>query len=300
MKKKTSITYPLIKYPEIEPLNYYKHVAQYLLKFLSNRKLTVIWQRNDKVGLAKVIKTKTGSRKPITVNNEIELLKLIKNGVIDLMFSVKSDEKNVVDVYVVDIKADKSVWIHEKNWLILDLVVQIVNNYLTYLGIDSKLTYFDGMNGFKVIALMKITEDINPREFRIILSKSIELLDEIFTRCIKKYKEIYEPLDLKNHLVIGGNTMLKVGACRTPLSMHWSTKLIAIPLVNSVKDFSIMHTRPRYVLDKLFMYASVIESMWRENDISTFVKIIQQYLSNNFTIIYEVKRYVLSNISLEK
>ena len=106
MRKKTSITYPLIRYPDIEPLNYYKHVAQYLLKFLTNRKLTVIWQRNDKVGLAKVIKTKSGSKKPIIVNNEIELLKLIKNGVVDLMFSVKSNDKNIVDVW----KADYTKW----------------------------------------------------------------------------------------------------------------------------------------------------------------------------------------------
>ncbi len=295
---------PLVEFPDTDPVRYYTRVAKYMIKTIEERRLAAIVQRNSDVRLVRSIRYRSGIRRPIIVIKESQIPAMVRKGVIDIMFSVTKLREELPDVYVVDIKADKHVWIHENNWYIFDLVVQIVCNFLKYLEIDNYIICFDGMNGYKVITLLDVKEaksyvkDRN--QYMKILSKSIELLKDIAIRVVKHYKSIYSGLDLFSHMLISGNTTLKIGLCRAPFSLHWSTKLAALPLSTPVREFSVMRALPSRVLDKAEIYGQVIEQKWKYSKVERFIKVIDECMKGNYIDhVYKAKSYIMNHITLE-
>ncbi len=295
---------PLVEFPDINPVRYYSRVARYMMKTLEERRLAAIVQKNGDVRLVRSVRYKSGIRRPIVVTKESQIPAMARKGVVDIMFSVTKIKEDFPDVYVVDIKADKHVWIHEKNWYIFDLVAQIVCNFLKFLEIENYVICFDGMNGYKIIALLNVEEAksyVKDRQsFLKILSKSIEFLRDVAVRVAKHYKHIYQGLDLFSHMLISGNTTLKIGLCRAPFSLHWSTKLAALPLPTPVRDFSVMQALPSRVADKAENYGVVIDQRWRYNKVGTFIRVMENCLRGDYVEhIYKAKSYIMSHISLE-
>jgi len=295
---------PLVEFPDISPVRYYSRVARYMIKTLEERRLAAIVQKNGDVRLVRSVRYKSGIRRPIIITKESQIPAMAKKGVIDIMFSVTRLREELPDVYVVDIKADKHVWIHEKNWYIFDLVAQIVCNFLKFLEIENYIICFDGMNGYKIIALLNIEEAKSyvkdRQQFMKILSKSIEFLKDVAVRVAKHYKHIYEGLDLFSHMLISGNTTLKIGLCRAPFSLHWSTKLAALPLPVPVREFSVMQALPSRVIEKAENYGMVIDQKWRYNKVGTFIRVMESCMRGDYVeYIYKAKSYIMSHISLE-
>ena len=295
---------PLVEFPDADPVKYYARVARYMMKVIEERRLAAIVQKNSDVRLVRSIRYKSGIRRPIIVTKDSQIPSMAKRGVVDIMFSVTKIKEELPDVFVVDIKADKYVWIHENNWYIFDLVVQIVCNFLKYMDIDNYIVCFDGMNGYKVITLLDVDNAKSyvkdRQQYMKILSKCIELLKDVAVRVAKHYKSVYSGLDLFSHMLISGNTTLKIGLCRVPFSLHWSTKLVALPLQTPVREFSVMKALPSRVIDKAENYGQVIEQRWRYSKVDKLIKTIEECMKGQYVEhVYKAKAYIMSHISLE-
>ncbi len=300
-RARASSRIPLVQQPEVDPVSYYKSVAPLMLKLLAGRRISVIWQRGSRVGQTCYVRTKSGERKIIQVQDVDVLLRLARQGVIDVLFSLNMINERVQDIYVVDVKADRHVWTHEKSWLILDLVVQIIENFFQFLHLKSRLVYFNGINGFKVIAALDVGKlrEYDASVIRRCFESSISLLNELCRRVLKRFKSVVgDVADLMRHVHVSGNTMLKSNFCRSPLSLHWSTKLSAVPVIASVKEFSVLHAMPSIVLSKLHVYANALESRLRRNDIDGLLR-AERWAIGDDLVLYEAKSYVLSNITLD-
>ena len=145
---------PLVVKPSVRPIRYYRHVAKYMLNFLSNRTACIIVQKDFTANVITHIRLEDGTRAPIIINSEEELLNYVQKGALDFMASVKPTQKEVIDTLVLDVKGSKNVWYDEKCTLIFDLIVKTILAILDYLEIKSRIILFDGMNGFKVFAYL--------------------------------------------------------------------------------------------------------------------------------------------------
>ncbi len=295
---------PLVAYSEIPPVRYYEHVATYMMKVLEERSIAVIVQRDTEVKLVKTLRHKSGLRRPIMVNRPSQIVQLARKGAVDIMFSVTKVREELPDVFVVDIKADKNVWIHQYNWYIFDIVVKIVKLSLEFAGINKMLVCFDGMNGYKIMTLFKVDElrsEVKERrdELMRLYSTYIEFLRDLAVRVVKRFRHMLQGLDLFSHMLISGNTILKIGLCRAPLSLHWSTKLVSLPVVKPVRDFAVTESLPSRVIECVHVYGDVIESAWVENSPRKFIDIAKRYSEGDFEILYRAKAQILSQVSRE-
>ena len=295
---------PLVAYSEIPPPRYYEHTATYMMKVLEERALAVIVQRNSDVKFIRTIRYKSGIRRPIVVTKPSQIVKLARRGAVDIMFTVSKVKEELPDVFVVDIKADKNVWIHQYNWHIFDLVVSIVKYFLEFSDVKSYLICFDGMNGYKVITLFNVDElkaELNDDRSRLLkyYSACIDLLRDLAIRIVKRYKHVLQGLDLFSHMLISGNTTVKIGLCRAPLSLHWSTKLVSVPLAKSIRDYAVTESLPSRVIECVHVYGDIIERGWRENPARKFIEYIDRYLRGDFEIIYRAKAWILSHLKDE-
>ncbi len=287
---------PIIIKPSVRPSKYYKFVIPYMMKFISNRKLTIIWQRNSKIGIVKKMKLKDGSKVPIVVNNERDFLKLVERGGIDFMCSVKPLGANLIDMIVLDVKANKQLWLSERGSLVMDIIIKMINSILNFAGIESTLTMFDGMNGFKVVTLLDL-KDVNEDtlgQVRIVKGL-VSIVNDMALRILKKFKINH---DVLKDLIIGANTTLKVGMCRVPFSIHWSTKLIAVPVINNdVKNFSLIYAEPVRVIERLHIYSGLIDKLRREK-FSNILNMVNRWFEKDVNVIYGLRQYVLSSVSM--
>ncbi len=297
-------TRPLVAYPEVSPVRYYSVVAKYMMKVVEERKLAAIVQREDEVKLVRSVRYRSGIRRPIMIVKPSQIVTMAKKGAVDIMFSVTRIKEEIPDVLVVDVKADKHVWIHEYNWYIFDLVVQIVQNYLKFLEIENTIVCFDGMNGYKIITVLDI-DDVKSyapdrQKFNKYFTKFIENVRELAIRVTKHFKHIIQDLDLFSHMLISGNTTLKIGLCRVPLSLHWSTKLVAVPLPMSVREFSVTYSFPSRVMEKVQQYGDVIEQKWKPSRCyAMFEKLRKCIEEDSVEHLYRAKSFIMSHISLE-
>lgn len=298
-------TRPLVAYPEVSPVKYYSAVAKYMIKIVEERRLAAIVQREDEVKLVRSVRYRSGIRRPILVVKPSQIVTMAKKGAVDIMFSVTKVKEEIPDVLVVDVKADKHVWIHEYNWYIFDLVVQIICNYLKFLGIENVMVCFDGMNGYKIITLLDLEEVKayvpDRQRFNRYISKLVEYMKELAIRVTKHYRHIIRDLDLFSHMLISGNTTLKIGLCRVPLSLHWSTKLAALPLPMPVREFAVTYSLPSRVLERLPQYGEVIEQKWKPNKVHTMMETLRKCIEEDYETehLYKAKAFVMSHISLE-
>ncbi len=295
---------PLVAYSEIPPARYYEHTATYMMKLLEERSIALIVQRNSEIKLVKSIKYKSGIRRPIIISKSSQLVKLARRGAVDVMFSVSKLKEDLPDVFVVDIKADKNVWIHQYNWYIFDIVVSIVKKFLEFVNIKNYLICFDGMNGYKIITLFNIDElkaEVNENKSQLLkyYLACIDFLRELAVRITKRYKNILQGLDLFSHMLISGNTTVKIGLCRAPLSLHWSTKLVAIPLTKPVREFAVTESMPSRVVGCVHVYGDVIERNWRENSPREFLRTISRFIDGNFEVLYRAKAWILDSLRNE-
>ncbi|WP_054843739.1 hypothetical protein [Vulcanisaeta souniana] len=83
----------------------------------------------------------------------------------------------------------------------------------------------------------------------------VGMINEVVSRSMKSI-DLFQTFG--NDVIIGGNTMLKVKMYRVPLSLHWSTKLSAIPVAR-VYDFITFSADPSNVIRRLDINRKLLE-----------------------------------------
>ncbi|MGC8597057.1 MAG: hypothetical protein ACP5NY_03960 [Thermocladium sp.] len=258
---------PLI---EIDPLTYYDRVAPLIIRFTAGRRSTAIKGNH-----------KTSRGEGAQLNDVEDVMSVVERGFIDIMTSVSRD--GLIDVVVFDVKGTGSLWLNEDGATVFYLAIQAIKQTLAFLGIESTLTFFDGMNGFKVMTLL--SKGIDKR----VAGTIVGVTWEAFTRTAKRFKVLRNNLD---EIMIGGNTMLKVGMFRVPLSLHWSTKLAAVPVVDCPKNFSTIKAIPQRIIDDLPNYVKAIEELRiNETELNDLSKM------DKLQLIYSLKARLSSNLS---
>jgi len=248
---------PMIVRPSVNPTRYYDAVGDHMVWLMRDRRVSMIRQRDGEAELVIKLRHEDGSSLPILVSNKEELLDLVRRGGVDFMASIGKIETAGVDMLVVDIKADRYVWLHERGLRAMHAVTRAIELGLEYLGFTNKVTIFDGMNGFKIMSPLStgMSKDA---------AKSIvNLLSDAAARAIKS-------LDIGSiihGITVGSNTMVKVGMFRIPLSMHWSTKLASIP-VTCVEDFAAVNADPARTMSNLNHYSRILERLRTSNEVS--------------------------------
>ncbi len=270
----------------VRPLKYYDIVGDLMINFLANRRAAIIRQVNDSATLITRAKHEDGSKLPIIINNKDELIRYVKAGGIDFMASVSTALSKGIDIAIIDVKGGKKVWILDRGLELMDLIVTVIRVVFEYVGLVNNAVIFDGMNGFKVIApLSREVSDDYMRPF-------VNLVGEVVNRSLKSF-DLFQAYG--NDVIIGGNTMLKVKMYRVPLSLHWSTKLSAIPLAR-VYDFLTLYADPSNVIRRLETNRKLLEPLFNKNPIDSLLDAVNRWVNNDYTLIYHIKGVIRSRI----
>ncbi|MFP3045233.1 MAG: hypothetical protein RXR03_06480 [Thermocladium sp.] len=257
---------------EADPLAYYGKVAPLIIRFTNGRRSTAI--KGDH---------KTSRGEEAQLDDVEDVMAVVKRGFIDIMTSVSRN--GLIDVVVFDVKGTGNLWLSEDGATVFYLAIQAIRQTLAFLGVESTLTFFDGMNGFKVMSLL--SRGIDKRMAGTIVGVTWEA----FTRTAKRFRVLRNNLD---EVMIGGNTMLKVGMFRVPLSLHWSTKLAAVPVVDCPKNFSTIKALPQRIMDELPNYINAINEL-RAND----VELSQLSKIDKLQLIYSLKARLSSSLTTD-
>ena len=129
---------------------------------------------------------------------------------------------------------------------------------------------------------------IVPHELRSLIS----IVNEAVYRGIKS-NELFQRYG--NDIIIGGNTMLKVRMYRVPLSLHWSTKLSAIPVAR-VYDFVTVYADPSNVIRRLDTNRKLLEPLLTKNPTDSMLDLIKRWLNNDYSLIYYIKGVIRNRI----
>ena len=147
------------------------------------------------------------------------------------------------------------------------------------------------MNGFKVAAVL------DPPIDKGSAAALANLINEGVLRAVKTIIRNLTP-GLESGVLVGGNTMAKVGMFRVPLSLHWSTKLSSIP-TGCVKDFITLDADPSRVVERVSTFKTWIETLTRRNSSSRLIEAIGRWRSGDLTVLYWVKECVRSGFKME-
>ncbi|BDR93181.1 hypothetical protein [Vulcanisaeta souniana] len=270
---------PMVLKPSVRPLKYYDIVGDLMLSFLANRRITIIKQVGDSAVLMTKVSHEDGSRLPIIINDKDELIRFVKIGGIDFMASVNTVLTKGIDTVIIDVKGGRKVWMHDRGLELMDLMVAAVRAVLEYVGLANNAVVFDGMNGFKVMALL--TKAIGDEEMRALVG----MINEVVSRSMKSI-DLFQTFG--NDVIIGGNTMLKVKMYRVPLSLHWSTKLSAIPVAR-VYDFITFSADPSNVIRRLDINRKLLEPLFVKNPVDQLLDSVGRWLNNDYSLIYYMK-----------
>ncbi|WP_252901755.1 hypothetical protein [Vulcanisaeta sp. JCM 14467] len=216
---------PMVLKPSVRLLKYYDIVGDVMINFLTNRRAAIIRQVNDTAVLMTRVKHEDGSKLPIIINSKDELIRYVKAGGTDFMASVGTALSRGIDMAIIDVKGGRRVWMLDRGLDLMDMIVTVVRIIFEYVGLTNNAVIFDGMNGFKVIA--SLSKEVNDE----VVKSFVNLVSEVVNRSLK-WLDLFQAYG--SDVIIGGNTMLKVKMYRVPLSLHWSTKLSAIPLARSM------------------------------------------------------------------
>ncbi len=277
---------PMVMKPSVRPIKYYDIVGDLMMNFIVNRRIAIIRQVGDSAALMTTVKHEDGSKLPIIISNKDELIKYVKMGGIDFMASVNTAASKDIDTVIIDVKGGKRIWMLENGLELMDLVTTAVRIVLEYLGLVNNAVVFDGMNGFKVIA--PLSRGVGADELRSLIS----IVNEAVYRGIKS-NELFQRYG--NDIIIGGNTMLKVRMYRVPLSLHWSTKLSAIPVAR-VYDFVTVYADPSNVIRRLDTNRKLLEPLLTKNPTDSMLDLIKRWLNNDYSLIYYIKGVIRNRI----
>lgn len=273
---------PLIKRIPVDPIKYYSIVGELMVDLMANRPAQVIVQRS---GSIKLIKNIDG--KPILINDINDLRLLAAQGGLDFMASVKPMNSNRVDTLVVDVKVKQTMFNIPEGYLMMHLAVNAIKLGLEALGIHNSMPYFDGMNGFKVLAKLTDQSSVDLK----VASRILKVIIEAAQRVLKRFSRLSGLMD---DVTLGINTLSKVKVFRVPLSMHWSTKLSAIPIPGfCIKNFSLISAEPVKVMDNVNLYSFIRSIKPNDTNLNSWLT------GEDYLLIYRVKSYILSNIRLE-
>ncbi|ADN51575.1 hypothetical protein [Vulcanisaeta distributa] len=277
---------PMVLKPSVRPLKYYDIVGDLMINFLMNRRVAIIRQVNDTATLMTRIRHEDGSKLPIIINNKDELIRYVKAGGIDFMASVSTALSKGIDMVIIDVKGGKKVWMVDRGLELMDLIVTAVRTVFEYVGLMNNAVIFDGMNGFKVIAsLSKDVDDNYMKPF-------VDLVSETVNRSLKSL-DLFKAYG--NDVIIGGNTMLKVKMYRVPLSLHWSTKLSAIPLAR-VYDFLTLYADPSNVIRRLETNRRLLEPLLNRNPVDKLIDTVNRWVNNDYSLVYYIKGIIRDRI----
>ncbi|ADY00812.1 MAG: hypothetical protein ACP5GZ_04065 [Vulcanisaeta sp.] len=277
---------PMVLKPSVRPLKYYDVIGDLMINFLTGRKATIIRQVGDTATLMTRARHEDGSKLPIIINSKDELIRYVKMGGIDFMASVSTALSKGIDTVIIDVKGGRKVWMLDRGLELMDLIVSAIRVTFEYVGLTNNAIVFDGMNGFKVIA--SLSREVGNEEMKAF----INLINEVINRSMK-------PLDLfqayGNDIIIGGNTMLKVKMYRVPLSLHWSTKLSAIPIAR-VYDFLTLYADPSNVIRRLETNRKLLEPLFMKNPVDSLLDNVSRWINNDYSIIYYIKGVIRNRI----
>lgn len=280
---------PMVPKPSVRPpLKYYDIVGDLMINFLANRRAAIIKQVGDSATLMTRAKHEDGSKLPIIINNKDELIRYVKAGGIDFMASVGTAlSRGGIDIAIIDVKGGRKVWMLDRGGLeLMDLIVTVIRVVFEYVGLVNNAVIFDGMNGFKVVAsLSREVSDDDMKSF-------VNLVGEVVNRSLKSF-DLFQAYG--NDVIIGGNTMLKVKMYRVPLSLHWSTKLSAIPLAR-VYDFLTLYADPSNVIKRLETNRKLLEPLFSKNPIDSLLDAVNRWANNDYELIYYIKGVIRSRI----
>ncbi|MFB6469959.1 MAG: hypothetical protein TU36_001795 [Vulcanisaeta sp. AZ3] len=277
---------PIVPKPSVRPLKYYDIVGDLMMNFLIGRRITIIRQTGDSITVMTRIKHEDGSKLPIIISDKNELLRFVKIGGIDFMASVSSATAKDADTVIIDVKGSRKAWIINRGLELMDLITSAIRTALEYLGLMNSLVFFDGMNGFKIMAFL--SGGISAEELRVL----INIISDAVIRSIKS-NELYQALG--DEALIGGNTMLKVKMFRIPYSLHWSTKLSAIPIPR-IYDFTTISADPANVIRHLDTDRKLLEKSLVKNPIDSLIENVRRVMDGDYSLIYELKGAIKSKI----
>ena len=277
---------PMVLKPSVRPLKYYDIVGDVMINFLANRRVAIIRQVNDTATLMTRIRHEDGSKLPIIISSKDELIRYVKAGGIDFMASVGAALSSGIDMAIIDVKGGRRVWMLDRGLELMDLVVSAVRAVFEYVGLVSNAVIFDGMNGFKVVA--PLSREVDGE----VMKSFVGLVGEVVNRSLKSF-DLFQAYG--NDIIVGGNTMLKVRMYRVPLSLHWSTKLSAIPVAR-VYDFLTFHADPSNVVRHVETNRKLLEPLLTKNPIDSLIDAVNKWASNDYTLIYRIKGIIRSRI----
>ncbi len=251
--------------------DYYAAVAPLIIRFTAGRRSAVVR------GSSKASRSAVAD-----IASAESLLELARGGWIDVMTSVS--RHGLIDTLVFDVKGTSNLWLSEDSSTVFHLAIQAIRESLYFFGVRSTLAFFDGMNGFKVIA------PLNGGVGREAAGIMVETTREAFERAAKKIRVLRDNV---GSVTIGSNTMLKVGMLRVPLSLHWSTKMAAVPVIGCARNFSTIYADPSRVLRDLERYSEALGEL----GINEAPRLDSSL--DKLRIIYELKTRIASNIRVE-
>ncbi|ABW01529.1 hypothetical protein Cmaq_0689 [Caldivirga maquilingensis IC-167] len=273
---------PVVKKVPVDPIKYYDSVGELMLDFMVNRTTQVIVQQSSGVRLIRSIEGK-----PIVINSINDLKSFVAQGGLDFMASVKPIGSSNVDVLVADIKVKQVMFNTPEGYLIMHIASNAVRLGFEAVGIGNVLMYFDGMNGFKVFARLNEKNGVDLKN----ASKLLRIIIDAAERAMKRFSRFS---GLMSNVTLGVNTLSKVKAFRVPLSIHWSTKLSAIPIPHfCVKNFSLMDAEPVKTLSNPSAYS------FMRNLKPNSVNLTQLLADEDYVLTYRIKAHILSGIRLE-
>ena len=273
---------PVVKRVPVDPIKYYDSVGELMLDFMVNRTTQVIVQQSSGVRLIRSIEGK-----PIVINSINDLKSLVAQGGLDFMASVKPIGSSNVDVLVADIKVKQVMFNTPEGYLTMHIASNAVRLGFEAMGISSVLMYFDGMNGFKVFARLHQQSAIELKN----ASRLLRIIIDAAERAMKRFSRFSE---LMSNVTLGVNTLSKVKAFRVPLSIHWSTKLSAIPIPHfCVKNFSLMDAEPIKTMSNPTVYSFMRNLKPNSMDLT------QLLADEDYVLTYRIKAHILSGIRLE-
>ncbi|GGP19467.1 hypothetical protein GCM10007981_03270 [Thermocladium modestius] len=250
---------------------YYASVAPLIVRFTAGRRSAVV-RGSSKASRSAVV----------DITSAESLLELVREGWIDVMTSVSRN--GLIDTFVFDVKGTSNLWLSEDSSTVFHLAIQAIRESLSFFGVRNTLAFFDGMNGFKVIA------PLDGGVERGVASMIVEATREAFERAAKKIRVLRDNM---GGVTIGSNTMLKVGMLRVPLSLHWSTRMAAVPVIGCARNFSTIYADPSRVLRDLSRYSEAI------SELGTNEAPRLDPSMDELRVIYELKTRIASNVRVE-
>lgn len=278
---------PLIAKPSVRPIKYYDIVGDIMVEFMKNRRVAIIKQTDTEAHLITRVKHEDGTPLPILINDKGELIKYVKSGSVDFMTSVTMATSTNVNMLMIDIKGGRRTWLSVNGLRALNAAVLAVKVAFEKLGLTNNCIVFDGMNGFKVIS--KLSDEVNNE----VVKGFVKIVVEGVVRGLKGVGVFH---DYEDDIVIGGNTVTKVKMFRVPLSLHWSTKLSAIPVVD-VESFITKMADPANVIMSMSTIKKLLEPLSNGNPVDTLVNFIDRFNDYEVPVIYEVKAAVRASLA---